>query len=412
MSGSASSGGRPLRICHLGKFYPPASGGIETHVQALARAQVDLGCEVEVLCVNHADAHGRDVTHDARARTRTVVDVDRGVRVTRMGRLGTVARLELVPQAPLEVARRREVDILHLHSPNPSLLFALLAAGRLPPLVITHHSDVVRQKVLGAAFAPFENVAYGRAALLLSDSEGYIGGSTLLTRYREKVHALPLGIDLSPYLEPSAGARAAAETWRAELGGPLWVTVGRLVYYKGLEVALEALRHAPGRLLVIGDGPLAEPLRRRADLLGVRERVIFAGHLEQDQLVGALLAATGLWFPSVARAEGYGLAQVEALAAGCPVINTAVPDSGVSWVSRDGETGLTVPVGDAQALAAAATRLVEDAPLRERFAQSARARARLEFDWMRMGERSLALYRLALSSHRQRAELGLGGVAG
>jgi rhamnosyl/mannosyltransferase len=81
------------------------------------------------------------------------------------------------------------------------------------------------------------------------------------------------------------------------------------------------------------------------------------------------------------------------MACGCPVINTALPGSGVPWVSRDGETGLTVPVNDPAALAAAALRLVREPGLRARLAEASRARARREFDHRLMAERSLSLYR-------------------
>ena len=64
--------GKPLSICHLGKFYPPAPGGIETHVQTLARAQAALGATVKVICINHANRAGRDVTWARYGATRTV----------------------------------------------------------------------------------------------------------------------------------------------------------------------------------------------------------------------------------------------------------------------------------------------------------------------------------------------------
>jgi rhamnosyl/mannosyltransferase len=90
------------------------------------------------------------------------------------------------------------------------------------------------------------------------------------------------------------------------------------------------------------------------------------------------------------------------MASGCPVINTAIPASGVSWVSRHDETGLTIPMNDWAALAAAANRLLTEPGLRERLAAGARKRARQEFDDRIMAERSLAIYRnvLAKSSGR------------
>src|SRR6202012_5145830 len=136
--------------------------------------------------------------------------------------------------------------------------------------------------------------------------------------------------------------------------------------YKGLSTAIDALAHVPGHLLIIGTGPLERELRARALERGVADRITWAGHVEADMLVGAYRAATALWFPSNARSEGFGLVQVEAMASGCPVINTAIEGSGVPWVSRDGETGFTVAVDDAESFAAASRRLIEDGDLARR----------------------------------------------
>jgi rhamnosyl/mannosyltransferase len=88
--------------------------------------------------------------------------------------------------------------------------------------------------------------------------------------------------------------------------------------------------------------------------------------------------------------------QVEAMACGCPVLNTAIPGSGVAWVSRHAETGLTVPVDDPDALASAARRLLEEPGLRERLSRQARDRAAGEFDAELMARRSLAYYEAVL----------------
>jgi rhamnosyl/mannosyltransferase len=85
------------------------------------------------------------------------------------------------------------------------------------------------------------------------------------------------------------------------------------------------------------------------------------------------------------------------------VINTAVPHSGVSWVSRDGETGLTIPVGDAAALAAAARRLLEEPGLRDRLAAGAIERTKREFDAEVMAKRSFELYAQAMGTRSSRA---------
>ena len=96
--------------------------------------------------------------------------------------------------------------------------------------------------------------------------------------------------------------------------------------------------------------------------------MVWTGRATDDELVGAYHAATALWFPSNARSEGFGLVQVEAMASGCPVVNAAIPHSGVPWVCRHDEAGLTVPVDDAAAFAAAARRLLDEPGLRDRLA--------------------------------------------
>ena len=392
-----------MRICHLGKFYPPASGGIETHLQTLARSQAALGGAVSVLCVNHRDRNGQDVTWRKWAATETVSEMDGEVRLLRSGRIASFARLDLCPDLLEQIKQvvRGGVDLLHMHTPNPTMLIALAILRPRACIVITHHSDVIRQRYLKYLQLPFERAVYRRAGRILSDSPGYAGGSSLLQEFPRRVRDLPLGIDLSPYLEPNSAACEHAGRLRKLHGEPLWLSVGRLNYYKGLDVGIRALREVPGKLLVIGTGPFLAKWQELAKTEGVADRVIWRGHADADELTGAYQAATAFWFPSNARSEGFGLVQVEAMASGCPVINTAIPHSGVSWVSKHMESGLTVPVNDPKALATAARRLLEEPGLREQLGRAGVERAQRDFNQALMAERSLAFYREALEIHRR-----------
>lgn len=391
---------KPLRVCHLGKYYPPASGGMETHVSLLARGQAELGVDVSVLCVNHLDRSGSDATWNAWTRTETVEESDGGVRVLRVGRRASIARFDVCPRLPsiLRRLQREGANLFHLHTPNPSMVMALNLRARAVPLVVTHHSDVIRQKALGLALRPFEHRVYRRAGIICSDSPTYAGGSDLLQQYPERVRVLPLGIDLAPFSEPLPESEQAARQARADFGEPLWLCVGRLVYYKGIQNAIEALARVPGTLLIVGSGPQETALRQIALSHGVSDRVIWKARVDNMTLAGLYRAATALWFPSNARSEGFGLVQVEAMAAGCPVINAAVPHSGVAWVSPHDESGLTIPINDPAALAAAARRLLDEPGLRNRLADGARRRAAAEFDYRLMAERSLSLYRECLAA--------------
>jgi rhamnosyl/mannosyltransferase len=385
---------RPLSICHLGKFYPPAPGGIETHVQTLARGQAALGARVRVICINHANRAGRDVTWARYGATQTVIEQDGDVEVARLGRSATVARFDVVPGLPrlLSDLQYSDIDLLHLHMPNPTMLVAAASLRLAVPLVITHHSDIVRQRWLRWLYRPFESLVYARASAIACSSAGYVEGSPLLQQHVEKVELLPMGLDLSEYTDPPALARVHANHLKGCFGETIWLCVGRCVYYKGLHTAIDALAKVPGKLIIIGLGPLERDLHEHARRVGVANRVVWWGYAKKDELIGAYHAASALWFPSSHRSEAFGLVQVEAMASGCPVINTEITGSGVSWVSRHEESGLTVPVNDPHALAAAARRLLADGALRARLARAGRDRALREFDHHTMAQRSLEIY--------------------
>lgn len=381
------------RIIHLSKYYPPDRGGIETHVQTLAQTQTALGAEVYVVCVNAFDQKGR-WSHN----THTVEEKDGDVSVTRMGRLLSLARFDICPQLPQKLWQlvKEPNTLLHLHTPNPTMLMALTILRSHLPLVITHHSDVIKQKILKYGLRPFEHIVYSKSSQILTTSSPYILGSKFLRFYRHKLSYLPLGLDASDYKKPNKKAIAFSHSLKDKYPGPIWLAVGRLVYYKALHIVIQALTLVSGTLVIIGIGPLEQELKTLAKRLGVQKRILWLGCVTEDELVGAYHAATSLWFPSNVRSEGFGLVQVEAMASGCPVINTNIPCSGVPWVSRHEQEGLTVPINDPVALAEAAKRLISEPGLRNRLVKASCKRAEY-FNNIKMAERSFEFYKQVMN---------------
>lgn len=368
-----------MRVCHLGKYYPPAPGGIETHLQTLARAQSALGLTVKVLCMNHE-------------RVRTGPENDRGVQIQRFAPGATLFKMHVSP-ALVRAIRETETDLFHLHVPNPVMILHVFIARPAAPLVVTYHSDIVRQLIRAALFRPIERAVYSRVAKILATSPVYAQGSDFLRPYRERIEVLPMGLDLEPYLNPSEAHREKAAALAQRHPGPIWLTCGRLTYYKGLLNAIRALKKIPGTLIMVGSGPERDALEAEVRTLGLEDRVVFAGYLPNyHDIIPYYHAATSLWFPSNARSEAFGLVQVEAMASGCPVINTSIPHSGVAWVSPDEETGLTVPMDNPGALAAAAQRMLDEPGLRGRLGAAGRERAQAEFDHRVMARRSIGIY--------------------
>jgi rhamnosyl/mannosyltransferase len=353
---------------------------MEAHVRTLARAQAALGARVQVMCVNHEPGPTR-------------IERDGHVVVVRCRRLASAAKIDICP-AILPCLAKLDVDILHVHVPNPSMILAVLLARPRLPMVVTYQSDHVRQRIRGALFRPLERQFYRNVRAILTTSPHYMAGSAFLQARADKIVVLAMGIDSQPFLDPSAEDCAETDRILRRYPSPLWLTCGRLTYYKGLIHAIRAMRRIPGTLLIIGDGPERRGLEAEARNLHLSERVAFLGSV--TQVVPYYHAAFAFWFPSSARSEAFGLVQLEAMASGCPVINTAIPYSGVSWVSRHEETGLTVPMNDPEALADAARRLLAERGLRDRLSAAARLRAVNEFDHRVMAERSLDIYQKVL----------------
>jgi rhamnosyl/mannosyltransferase len=390
--------GPALSVVHLGKYFHPAHGGIERSVRSLAHAQAALGCSVRVICMDHERGRANRVEHDG------------PVEVLRLRRATSLGKLDHCPDL-VRLIRDCQADLFHLHTPNPSMILGLLFSGDRRPLVVSHHSDVIKQRLRRFFFSPLERACYNRARLLLAMSPPYAGGSAILRRYPDRLAVLPIGLDLAPYLDPSPEAVAHGARLRSAVAGPLWFSCGRLVYYKGLETAIEALRFVAGTLLIGGDGPARGQLERLAQRYNLGDRVRFLGRIASDDaLIAHHLAADAFWFPSNARSEAYGLVQVEAMACGRPVINTAIPHSGVPWVCRHEETGLTVPVNDPGAFAAAARRLLDEPGLRDRLAAGARARAIAEFQCETTARRSLALYSAVLTHDEPQPPVQAGAI--
>ena len=369
---------RSWRVLQVGKFYPPHMGGIETHLQALS---TELNKEMDLRVV---------VANDHRQRSDEVLG---DVRVSRLPTQLTFAATPLCPGMVSEI-RRSEADLVHIHLPNPMAVLAYLASGHRGRLVVTYHSDTVRQRILGALFEPLLHQCLRRSSAIIATSPDYRRTSSVLARYQERCHVIPYGIALEQFEQSDP---AAVAKLRREFGQRLVISVGRLVYYKGFEYLIQAMQQVDGRLLIVGDGPLGPKLQQLAGELGVQDKIVFAGEIQNERIVPYYHAADVFALASVARSEAFGIVQIEAMAAGLPVVNTRL-DSGVPFVSLHEQTGLTVPPQDPEALAQALNRLLNDAPLRRSLGAAARLRARQEFSLEIMTERTLKLYETTLGT--------------
>lgn len=376
-----------MRILHVYKDYAPIVGGIENHVRALAEGQAAAGHDVVVLVA----ARGGRTSRSREA----------GVEVVRAARLATVASTPLSVALPLALRGERP-DVTHLHAPYPVGEAAWLALGRRP-MVLGYHSDVVRQRLLGRLWSPAQRAVLRRADAILAGSPRLVETSPMLRPHAGRVRVVPYGVDTRRFALDAAARAAARARWRPPDARAVLAFVGRLRYYKGLDVAIEALTELAGiHLIAAGSGPLGPAWRALAESRGVAGRIRWLGDVGDADLPSVLAAADAYVLPATERSESFGIAMVEAMAAGLPVISTEL-GTGTSWVNLDGVTGAVVAPRDPSALAAGVRRVLGAEAERIAQGRAAAQRARAEFDVEVMRARVLDAYRAVTIGHREGA---------
>lgn len=314
-----------------------AQGPLPALTPLLASALRDLGCEVDLL------PWGRRLEGESLWRKL----VQRPADLWRARRRLIAAPVEVVVihtahswttllrDIPLVLAARggRRAVVLHFHG---SYCDRLVAPGR-PAFKLA--SSLL--------------LALSDAALVLS-SEEQRQWRAFHPRSRVDVVRNPVR-PLPPLQPPPARSRFAIPG-----AGPIALFVGRLIEAKGILDLVAALAmqsaEAPWHLLVVGDGPLEQEVRRRAARAGVAAKLTLTGYLQGDDLRAAYQVADVFVLPSYS--EGLPLVVLEAMAAGLPIVTTGI--RGMADHLRDGVNGLLVPPGEPPALAAALARLLGD----------------------------------------------------
>jgi teichuronic acid biosynthesis glycosyltransferase TuaC len=398
-----------MKVAIVAEYYPRASDptlGIWAHHQA--RAARDAGAEVRVL-VLHRPVPPRSALRalDPRAAIRepaaTRVGLAAGWGAVAQPRATTLDGIHVEylrylspPRGrgyagwgawaapPLRRALRRlraefPFDLVHAHYAVPAGDAVRRAAPGVPLVVSVHGGDVLGPH----AGAPTVAAALAHARLVLANSAGTARRCTALGATRTRI--VHLGTD-----PPAAPAAPPAE--------PILVSVGNLIARKRHADVIEAVALlAPAwptlRYVIVGDGPEREALLALAQARGVGDRVVLKGRLEPAQAVAEARAGSLFVMPSVA--EAFGVAYVEAMAAGVPAIG-CVGEDGPEEIKAAGGGIELVHRGDPRALVTVIDGLLRDPGRRAALSALARETVAREFTWERCGHETASAYEEAL----------------
>jgi rhamnosyl/mannosyltransferase len=330
----------PIKVFHIGKFYPPVPGGIENFLMDLVNAQIKLGMDVRV------------IVHDDKNYSKNPSQNSDFLK-----KVPTYGKFLYAPLAPAfrgEIIRQIKdfkPDIIHLHMPNTSVFWLLFIEEALKiPWMIHWHADVVFSKINRLlAFAynfykPFETRVLKKAEMIIVTSPSYLKTSDTLSPFKDKCEILQLGINSERFPDINElPIEWANKCWNANNSeNKRILTVGRLTYYKGFHNLINALKYVNNiKLIIVGEGEQKKNLSELIKKNDFENNVSITGFLSEDKLFALFASCDFFCLPSTERTEAFGLVLLESLIYKKPFIVSDVEGSGMSWILE--KTGAGIP---------------------------------------------------------------------
>jgi glycosyltransferase involved in cell wall biosynthesis len=354
-----------VRVAFLTPAYQPSFGGVERHVEEIARRVAAQGHHVDVL------TQAPDPTP-----SRETID---GVRVHRFRDLNRGRMYGVAPGLFRYAAQHlREYDVIHAHGYHSLPSLAALLSRRTPVVFTPHYHGTGHTPFARLVHVPYRPIgralfSHARAVVCVSDAERRLVTADA-PRVRDRIEVIPNGVDVA--------AIRSAEAWPEP--GLVVLSIGRLLPYKQVDRLIAALAYAPpaARLVIVGRGASAPELERQAAASGLSDRITFAGRVDDGDLRRWLRSAAVV--VSLSQEEAFGIVLVEGLAAGAAIVASSI-DAHLEVLEHQA-LAVVVPVDAPPAAIGAA--ICEAVALRERPHTAVSVH-----DWDEVAERTLVLYR-------------------
>lgn len=365
-----------IRILQITKCFYPHFGGMEKVVR-----DINVGLKEDVnMKVLTCQVKGKG--------NKEIVD---DIEIFRTGSVGTYFSVPISFTFLFLLKRlSKDRDILHFHLPFPLAVMSYLLVRPKGKIVVWWHSDILKPKNLYKIYKPFLRSFLNKVDKIIVATPYHIMNSDVLKDFKDKCEVIPYGIEIGQFNFTNE-VKEKVEKIRRQYGPKIILFVGRLIYYKGLEYLIQAIKSVDAKLLIIGEGYLKENLQKLVDKLKIKNKVFFLGRVGNSEIVAYYYACDIFVLPSIEKTEAFGLVQLEAMACGKPVVNTNLP-TGTPYVSLDMITGLTVPPKDIESLSVAISTLLNDECIKKKYGENGRKRVEQEFTVKIMTKKVLNLY--------------------
>lgn len=374
------------RVLHVYRtYFPDPPGGVQEAIRQIAVSSADYGVDSSVFTLSPTPKPG--VVHRPEAR------------VIRRRSWAAPASCDLGGPAAFRSfgESAKGADVIHYHFPWPFADLLHQAVRPAAPAVMTYHSDIVRQRWLGQAYAPLMHRMLQRMSAVVATSPAYARTSPVLSgpALCDRLRVIPLGIDERSY--PDRGDEGVIRRIGLVDGEPFFLFIGALRYYKGLHTLVQAAASVNSKIVIAGSGAEVTTLQEQVRQLGLRN-VVFAGQVSEAEKVALLRHCRALLLPSHLRSEAYGMVLVEASMFGKPMISCEI-GTGTSYVNADQETGFVIDPEKPADLANAIQRLADDRALAQRYGHASRLRYELMFSGPALGKAYANLYQEVSERH-------------
>ncbi|MDD5249255.1 MAG: glycosyltransferase [Rhodocyclaceae bacterium] len=369
-----------VRVLHVYRtYFPDPPGGLQEAIRQIAVASRDFDVEPKIFALSPSP---------------TPIEIERPEgTVVRSRSWAAPASCDLGAGGAFRLFADLSdwADVIHYHFPWPFADLLHMAVRPKALSIMTYHSDIVRQRLLGRVYAPLMGRMLRSMHAVVATSPAYARSSPVLSAsdVAARVHVIPLGIDDRSY--PEKGDESILARLGLTSDERYFLFIGVLRYYKGLHALIEAAASVCARIVIAGTGPEENALKQQVQDHGARN-VVFAGQVSDPEKVALLSHCYGFVLPSHLRSEAFGMVLVESAMFGKPMISCEI-GTGTSFVNADAETGFVVPPEDPRALAAAMNRLLSDVALAEGFGKAARQRFDSLFSGEALGKAYASLYR-------------------
>lgn len=332
-----------MKILHIYKnYYPYTHGGVEKHIHSLSESLHDAGVESGVIttyCENKPKQGA--------------------VGVSPVYYFPANICLASCPFSLSLLKNFRHIvqhyNIVHFHFPWPfaDLLQLLNWAGK--PVVVTYHSDIIRQEYLKWLYYPLMQWFLHQSQAIIVSSQNYANSSSVLNYFKNKIRVIPFGLDHS---QLATATSEKIDYWRKQVGENFFLFIGVLRYYKGLDFLLQAAHQTPVKIVIAGSGP-EEARLKQLKAEKKLDNVIFTGTISESDKAALFHLSRACVAPSHLRTESYCYSLLESLAYGKPAISTEL-NTGTSFVNKHNVSGLVVEAASPMALRTAMQQLLQD----------------------------------------------------